>query len=51
MTKIEITTEIYSDTGPRGEDYNIPYLRIDSKLLEKNGFMVGDKVRVIIIKN
>lgn len=51
MEKIEITTEIYSDTGPRGEDYDIPYLKIDYKILKENGFKVGDKVKVIVIKN
>ncbi len=48
MNKIEIIKEIYSDIGPRGEDYGVPYLHIDPEFLKKNGYKVGDKVKITI---
>lgn len=50
MKDIVIYDEIYSDIGPRGEDYGVPYLRIDPDVLKKNGYKVGDKVKITITK-
>ena len=47
---LEITQKIYSDIGPRGEDYGVPYLDIDPDILKKNGYKVGDKVKITITK-
>lgn len=47
---LEITQKIYSDIGPRGEDYGVPYLHIDPEFLKKNGYKVGDKVKITITK-
>ena len=47
---LEISTQIYSDIGTRGEDYGIPYLRRSPDILKKYGFKVGDKVKVTIKK-
>lgn len=47
---IEIIQKIYSDIGPRGEDYGVPCLEIDSDILKKNEYKVGDKVKITIIK-
>ena len=51
MKDIVIYDEIHSDIGPRGEDYGVPYLRIDPDVLKKNGYKVGDKVKITITKS
>ena len=51
MKDIVIYDEIYSDIGPRGEDYGVPYLSIDPDVLKKNGYKVGDKVKITITKS
>jgi hypothetical protein len=51
MKTIKIIQEIYSDIGPRGEDYGVPYLEIDPDILEKNGYKVGDIVEITITPN
>ena len=50
MEEIVLIQKIYSDIGPRGEDYDIPYLEIDSETLMKHGLKVGDKVKITITK-
>jgi hypothetical protein len=45
MKEIVLIRKIHSDIGPRGEDYDIPYLKIDSETLMKHGLKVGDKVK------
>ena len=51
MKTIKIIQEIYSDIGPRGEDYGVPYLKIDTDILKKNGYKVGDIVEITITSN
>ena len=50
MEEIVLIQKIHSDIGPRGEDYDIPYLKIDSETLIKHGLKVGDKVKITITK-
>ena len=50
MKDIVIYDEIHSEIGPRDEDYGVPYLHIDPDVLKKNGYKVGDKVKITITK-
>lgn len=50
MLKEAIHYVVQDDLDPHGASYNIPFIRIGTTALKPKGIGVGDKVRIIIVK-
>ena len=50
MMKEAIHYVVQDDLDPHGASYNIPFIRIGTTALKPKGIGVGDKVRIIIVK-
>ena len=50
MMKKAIHYVVQDDLDPHGASYNIPFIRIGTTALKPKGIGVGDKVRIIIVK-